>query len=498
MNLPLFIDIALGLIFIFLTLSLLASELQELIATLLQWRAEHLKRSIELLLSGEKSDHLLAIAYADRLYEHPLITTLNQEAKGPLARILRTASQIFGQAYRTMTQTRNVFGRFKSGPSYIPAQSFAAALLSDLNLEEVSRTYSREQFTAYRSSQIRLIGDLLQSLRRCTGNRSLLVQEFDELSDRLQLISDDLSQRRISYATAIDNTRQILIDFLAATESIFAQHESCREIVQQQMPYLKQAIAQVRAEPTLSEVIEQAFNNLDSQNYVPEQLKRTLRSLALDVQAQANSLADGIRRMEREVGNWFDRAMDRASGVYSRNAKGVALLLGLLIAISTNTDTFYVVHRLSRDSLLRSSLTQAVSQVQGTVNARTNTDTNGAPLDVESRAPAAVDSSPDASISGDRSPEAQRLSAIRVAVEENLDALPLPLGWNTTILQEQQAQASVWPIPILRRLLGWLITAIAISMGASFWYGLLSKIINVRNTGSKATAQSQTGDEVRS
>ncbi|MEH1803369.1 MAG: hypothetical protein V7L13_30240 [Nostoc sp.] len=52
MNLPVVVDITLGLVFIYLILSLLASEIQELIATFLQWRAKHLKKSIELLLAG--------------------------------------------------------------------------------------------------------------------------------------------------------------------------------------------------------------------------------------------------------------------------------------------------------------------------------------------------------------------------------------------------------------------------------------------------------------
>lgn len=43
MNLPFILDVAIGLIFIYLILSLLASEIQELIATVFQWRAEHLK-----------------------------------------------------------------------------------------------------------------------------------------------------------------------------------------------------------------------------------------------------------------------------------------------------------------------------------------------------------------------------------------------------------------------------------------------------------------------
>jgi len=33
--------------------------------------------------------------------------------------------------------------------------------------------------------------------------------------------------------------------------------------------------------------------------------------------------------------------------------------------------------------------------------------------------------------------------------------------------------------------MGWGLTAIAISMGSSFWFDILNKLINVRNTGSK-------------
>ena len=58
MQLPVIVDIAIGLLFIYLILSLLASELQELIATLLQWRAQHLKRSVQMMLAGGSEPQL--------------------------------------------------------------------------------------------------------------------------------------------------------------------------------------------------------------------------------------------------------------------------------------------------------------------------------------------------------------------------------------------------------------------------------------------------------
>ncbi|MDX2214456.1 MAG: hypothetical protein SFY66_14290, partial [Oculatellaceae cyanobacterium bins.114] len=138
MNLPLVFDIATGIIFIYLILSLLTSEIQEILATLLQWRAEHLKKSVEILLTNNISDEPNAYRFADDLYSSSTIQSLNQEAKGPFARLFRTLGHRVGDAYRTVSGNRNVFGRERSGPSYIPADSFSTALLQKLNVETVS------------------------------------------------------------------------------------------------------------------------------------------------------------------------------------------------------------------------------------------------------------------------------------------------------------------------------------------------------------------------
>ena len=77
MNLPLVLDIAIGLFFIYLILSLLASEIQEYFTTLFQWRAKHLKKSIENLLVGDDSDEeeskerKKAEELTQRLYNNP-------------------------------------------------------------------------------------------------------------------------------------------------------------------------------------------------------------------------------------------------------------------------------------------------------------------------------------------------------------------------------------------------------------------------------------------
>jgi hypothetical protein len=79
------------LVFIYLILSLLAAEIQEMISTVLQWRAVHLKKSLEILVAGdaEKSDDNDVINFVNELYNHPLIKSVNQEAKGSLTNLPR-------------------------------------------------------------------------------------------------------------------------------------------------------------------------------------------------------------------------------------------------------------------------------------------------------------------------------------------------------------------------------------------------------------------------
>ena len=80
MGLPFVLDIAIGLIFIYLILSLLASELQELLTTLFQWRAKHLKESIEVFLAGGSAtlEEEKVRELVNKLYDDPLLKNINK------------------------------------------------------------------------------------------------------------------------------------------------------------------------------------------------------------------------------------------------------------------------------------------------------------------------------------------------------------------------------------------------------------------------------------
>ncbi|WP_088890425.1 hypothetical protein [Leptolyngbya ohadii] len=83
----------------------------------------------------------------------------------------------------------------------------------------------------------------------------------------------------------------------------------------------------------------------------------------------------------------------------------------------------------------------------------------------------------------------ESLDCIEQAVENVTD---LPLGWGEQNLTEQmplnQSSTAPWWLPLwyhVKRLMGWIVSGLAISMGAAFWFEFLSKLINVRNTGKR-------------
>ena len=159
-----------------------------------------------------------------------------------------------------------------------------------------------------------------------------------------------------------------------------------------------------------------------------------------------------------EIANTFTQIMERTSGVYKRNAKGVSFAFGFLAAALLNIDSFYVIEQLSKNPNLRQGINQVATEVFQT-NESCFKDAQDDPTKV-----------------------AKCTDKLQVSVK-NLEKInqPLPLGWNEKgwfngeQIKEQNG--------LLQAIFGWLMTGVAVAMGAPFWFDILGKFINVRNTG---------------
>jgi hypothetical protein len=157
------------------------------------------------------------------------------------------------------------------------------------------------------------------------------------------------------------------------------------------------------------------------------------------------TVAEGdFQRFRTSVATWFDDSMDRLTGAYKRNLKFISIVVGCVVAAMLNADTFEVGRKLWSDGALRAQMVQ----VAGT------TLKSDAPQDVT-----------------------------KSLQNANEQLRPLPIGWS------KKKADDLTPSSWLLKVVGLFVTALALSLGAPFWFDTLSQFMNLRATGVKPVRQ---------
>ena len=179
---------------------------------------------------------------------------------------------------------------------------------------------------------------------------------------------------------------------------------------------------------------------MDLNKKAPEILPKNVNDALRSFEAVAG---EDLALVQLHIEDWFNSSMDRVSGWYKRRSQWLVLVLGLIAAIAVNADCIEIAKRLSTDTTLRQSV---ISMAESAAKSNPANDTRP-PLD---------------RIKGDLA---------------SLDGVGLPLGWTRV----PKSFTEAWGLASLHWA-GWLITALAISLGAPFWFDMLNKIIVVRST----------------
>jgi len=148
-------------------------------------------------------------------------------------------------------------------------------------------------------------------------------------------------------------------------------------------------------------------------------------------------------RVRHEIETWFNAGMDRVGGLYKRKTQWIILVVALLTCLVSNIDAVQIGNRLNSNSVLRSQLVATAEKAVATPAG-------------EATNPAGV-----------------------AASAADLKALDLNLGWSG---ESPGKDPVTWGF---RKALGILIAALAASLGAPFWFDVLSKFINLRAAGVK-------------
>ena len=175
------------------------------------------------------------------------------------------------------------------------------------------------------------------------------------------------------------------------------------------------------------------------------------------IKAIADDAAGNIEKFRLGIEHWFDEGMDIVSGWYKRWTQAIQLGLGLVLAIALNVDTVNIVQVLNaNDELRRELAARAVYAGSESVQQR-----HGDGQDTSGIAPVSV---PDA--------ESQFQD-----IKTRLEQTGLPLGWENTKFGDYLDKHGLFAA------LGWILTALAASLGAPFWFDLLKKAANLRAAG---------------
>jgi hypothetical protein len=159
-----------------------------------------------------------------------------------------------------------------------------------------------------------------------------------------------------------------------------------------------------------------------------------------------------LGKLQANVEAWFDSSMDRVSGWYKRKTQGQLLVIGIGLAIFANVDSIHIASQFYVDPGVRQAAVALASQVVKDSNfVKTGSDTAIAKLQ-SLKLPIGRDFPPDWKLSTE-------------TAFPTLLALPSP----TTVL-------------VVQRLVGWILTALAISLGAPFWFDMLNRIMVIRST----------------
>ncbi len=150
--------------------------------------------------------------------------------------------------------------------------------------------------------------------------------------------------------------------------------------------------------------------------------------------------------------------MERVSGWYKRKVQWFLILIAVVLTLLLNVDSFAIGTELATNATLRTAVVAAAEQ--------------GRLLQAEEE-----DQGQQEEI--DPSQVLQR----RIEALRNLQDLGLPIGWGRENLVMKENAWNEWLAFWPLKLLGLLVTAVAVSFGAPFWFDLLNKLINVRMSG---------------
>ena len=203
---------------------------------------------------------------------------------------------------------------------------------------------------------------------------------------------------------------------------------------------------------------------------------------ALDVVLKGAATAEEERK---RIEHWFDDAMDAVSGWYKRKAYAWLWVISAVVCVVVNADTISIGKVLWDDPTARTAVAEAAKKY---VESKPALQTQTNPSSAQGTAPNAQGTTPNGQGTTPRVQELQEKFKNLAQARSDLNGLSIPLGWCSAAKpgcpeERQWPAGNDWILSSLRKSIGILLTILAVSQGAPFWFDLLQKFVNLRLAG---------------
>lgn len=186
----------------------------------------------------------------------------------------------------------------------------------------------------------------------------------------------------------------------------------------------------------------------------------------------------------------FNDCMDRITGLYKRKSQWISFILSVVVVLIINVDSLKVAKSLHADrELLQNAVNIATNSYQQfnpeNYISKSNTDTSNRGDNTTDTTEVTEQDETSLEVTAGESKDTvvsiqKRKNDIDVFISK-INELKIPIGWGEKTIPGLDEFGKAIP----GSLLGWLVSILAIYLGAPFWFDVLNKFTNIRGAGSR-------------